>query len=358
MINLIQIVVNPVYSGLKNAFYLYDATNASCKFEGGINMNQLSNFITWILENMLGLSVETVLGKFLDFFLFATIEIFLLMAIIVFSIAILRSYIDPKKVKNLLAKVGPFTSHVLASLLGAVTPFCSCSSVPVFIGFIESGIPLGATFSFLITSPIVNEAAIALLWAAFGWEIAAIYTVTGIIIGVIGGYIIEKLHLEHLLEDSIQIRSQDLDQIDFDTNKERIKFAFEEVKSIISVIWKYVIVGLLIGAAIHGWTPDGALLKYAGPNNPISVIIGVIIGVPVYTSNIMMIPIVETLIGKGMGVGTALAFMMAATALSLPEMIMLRKVLKAKLVKIFVLITSVSIITVGYLFNYLLTGLI
>ncbi len=321
-------------------------------------MSTLSEMIRWFVESIMGLSSLAGVGKVLHFFLFATIEIFLLMSVIIFAIGMLRSFIDPKKIKQLLTKTGPFMSHVISSLLGAVTPFCSCSSVPVFIGFIESGIPLGATFSFLITSPIVNEAAIALLWVAFGWKIAVIYAATGIIIGIVGGLIIEKLDLEHLVEDYVQLRSKDLAHFQFNTFNDRIQFALVEVKRVISKVWKYVFIGLMIGAFIHGWTPGNLLMKYAGPNNPIAVVVGVIIGVPVYTSNVMMIPIVEGLIGKGMGVGTALAFMMAASALSLPEMIMLRKVLKAKLVRIFVAITSISIITVGYLFNYLLTGII
>ncbi len=320
-------------------------------------MSYISSFFTWILES-LGIVTTTGIGKVLHYFLTASIEIFGMMTIIIIFIGLLRSFIDPKKVKSLLGSVGNFTSHVLASLLGAVTPFCSCSSVPVFIGFLESGIPLGATFSFLITSPIVNEAALALLWVAFGWKVAVTYAVTGIVIGIIGGLIIEKLHLEHLVEDYIQLKSKDLDQLTFSSMNERFSFAFQEVKNIIGKVWKYVFIGLIIGAFIHGWTPDQFLETYAGADNPFAVIVGVIIGVPIYTSNIMMIPIVETLIGKGMGVGTALAFMMAASALSLPEMIMLRKVLKAKLVKIFVLITSVSIVIVGYLFNFMLTGVI
>ncbi|MCT4634123.1 MAG: permease [Firmicutes bacterium] len=321
-------------------------------------MIYLSNSITWLIENILHLQVSEGLGAMLHFFLYASIEILGLMSLIILGIGILRSYIDPRKVKKLLSKTGTIPSHILSSILGAITPFCSCSSVPVFIGFIESGIPLGATFSFLITSPIVNEAAVALLWIAFGWKIAIAYTLTGLLIGIIGGLLIKKMNLEHLLEDYIQLRSTDIGSLEFTTFKDRFYFAYKELKDVMSNVWKYVLLGLMVGAVIKGWTPDNILMEYAGPNNPLAVIVGVIVGVPVYTSNVMMIPIIETLIGKGMGVGTALAFMMAASALSLPEMIMLRKVLKAKLVKIFVTITSVGIISVGYLFNYLLTGLL
>jgi len=301
---------------------------------------------------------QTQIIETLRFFFLASIEIFGLMTLIMIFIGLLRSYIDPEKTKKILTKTGTLGSHILASLLGAVTPFCSCSSVPVFIGFIETGIPLGATFSFLITSPIVNEAAIAMLWVAFGWKIALAYTITGILIGIIGGLIINKLGLEHLLEDYISNKSLELQQVNFANFKERLTFAWTESKVILKQVWKYVFIGLAIGAVIHGWTPDAFLAQYAGPDNPFAVFIGVLIGVPIYTSNIMMIPIVESLIGKGMGIGTALAFMMAASALSLPEMIMLRRVLKAKLLNIFVAITSISIIFVGYLFNTVLTGLI
>jgi len=313
--------------------------------------------INWFVETV-GLSTTSGIGAVIHYFLNASFKIFAMMILITMSIGLLRSFIDPKKIKNMLGRVGLFNSHILASLLGAITPFCSCSSVPIFIGFIESGIPLGATFSFLITSPIVNEAALALLWVAFGWKVAVIYALTGIVIGILGGFIIEKLHLEHLVEDYIRIKAKDLETSKFNGFRDRLSFAWSETFLVLKKVWAYIFVGLVIGAFIHGWTPDQFLAQYAGPNNPFAVIIGVIIGVPVYASNVMMIPIVETLIGKGMGVGTALAFMMAASALSLPEMIMLRKVLKAKLVKIFVGITSLSIIIVGYLFNFALTGII
>jgi len=321
-------------------------------------MKYLSEFIAWVLENAFGLSITSKVGEVIHFFIFATLEIFALMTIIILAIGLLRSFINPVKLKERLGKVGTFPSHVLASLLGAITPFCSCSSVPVFIGFIESGIPLGVTFSFLITSPIVNEAALALLWVAFGWKVAVIYSLTGILLGIIGGWLIGVFNMEHLVEEHVFAMGNDVQTLKFTGIRDRLDFAWEEVVKVISKVWKYVFIGIGIGAFIHGWTPDGIMLQYAGPDNPFAVIIGVIIGVPVYTSNVIIIPIVRTLIGKGMGVGTALSFMMAASALSLPEMIMLRKVLKTKLVSIFVAITSVGIILVGYLFNSLLTGLV
>lgn len=310
------------------------------------------------LITLFGLSSLEGPGKVIHYFLTASSKIFLMMILITMAIGLFRSFINPVKVKALLNKAGPVMSHVLASFIGAVTPFCSCSSVPIFIGFLESGIPLGATFAFLITSPIVNEAAIAMLWIAFGWQVALIYTITGILIGIISGLIIHKLHLEHLVEDYVHMKTKELDPVHITSLKSRFAFAWQETKLILSKVWAYMLVGIMIGAFIYGWTPDQFLLSYAGPDNPFAVIIGVVIGVPIYTSNVVMIPIIETLIGKGMGVGTALAFMMAASALSLPEIIMLRKVLKAKLVKIFVAITSLGIIFVGYLFNITLTGIL
>lgn len=314
-------------------------------------MQVISQVITWFIESILRIPVAGEIGSTLHFFIFATLEIITLMTLIILFIGLLRSFINPIKLKTLMGKVGVFPSHVLASLLGAVTPFCSCSSVPVFIGLVESGIPLGVTFSFLITSPIVNEAALAMLWASFGWKVALIYTGTGILLGIIGGWIIGVLHLEYLVEDYVVNKMVELDDMQFKGLKQRFEFAWHEVVKIISKVWKYVFLGIGIGALIHGWTPDGFLLQYGGAENPFAVLIGVLIGVPVYTSNVIIIPIVRTLIEKGIGLGTALSFMMAAAALSVPEMIMLRKVLKAKLVRIFVLVTSLGIIVVGYLFN-------
>jgi hypothetical protein len=239
----------------------------------------------------------------------------------------------------------------MASLLGIVTPFCSCSSVPIFIGFVEGGVPLGLTFSFLITSPIVNEAAFAILLAAFGWKIALIYVATGVVVGVVGGLIIDKLKMEKHVEEYVyEIQSVDSDPEEMNFKK-RVSFAWQNTLSIIKRIWIFLLIGIGIGAAIHGWVPTDFLAKYAGPNNPFAVIVGVIAGIPLYSNALGTIPIAEALIGKGVGIGTALSFMMAVTALSLPEMILLRKVIKPKLITAFVIITGIGIILTGYLFN-------
>ncbi|MEA3422971.1 MAG: permease, partial [Bacillota bacterium] len=234
---------------------------------------------------------------------------------------------------------------------GIVTPFCSCSSVPWFIGFVEAGIPLGVTFSFLITSPIVNEAAFAILLASFGWKIAFIYVATGVVVGVVGGILIGAMKLEGEVEEYVyQIKVGEVD-VEEMTHKDRVEFAISNVKDIIKRIWIFLMIGIGIGALIHGWAPAPLLAKYAGPDNPFAVIVAVIFGIPLYSNALGTIPIAEALINKGVGIGTALSFMMATTALSLPEMILLRKVIKPKLIGVFVVITGIAIILVGYLFN-------
>jgi len=263
----------------------------------------------------------------------------------IFIISYARSYFQPQKTKAMLEKIHGVRAHVAASLLGIITPFCSCSSIPIFIGFIEAGIPLGVTFSFLVTSPIVNEAAFVVLWAAFGWR------VMGVLIGVVSGLIIGRFSPEKYLNSEI------FDQEGFNkvrpsmTQKDRLLFAAEHVADIIKRIWFYLLIGIGIGAAIHGWAPEEILAKYAGPDNPFAVIVAVLAGVPLYANAIGTIPIAEALIAKGVGMGTALAFMMAVTALSVPEMVLLRKVMKPRLIAVFVATATVGILLVGFLFN-------
>ncbi len=242
----------------------------------------------------------------------------------------------------------------MASILGVLSPFCSCSTVPIFIGFVESGIPLGVTFTFLLTSPIVNEIAIGFLWITFGPKIAILYTISGMIIGIVSGMVIEKLNLTHLVEEyvyNMHMGEGNIEVLDF---KKRINFAVDAVKDVVKRVWIYVIIGIGVGAFIHGYAPEAFLVKYAGPNNPLAVIVGVVLGIPLYSNAVGTIPIIEALINKGVGVGTGLAFMMSVVALSLPEMILLKQVMKPKLIGIFVAITGVSIIFVGYLFNIIL----
>ncbi|WP_343216797.1 permease [Crassaminicella profunda] len=226
--------------------------------------------------------------------------------------------------------------------------------MPIFIGFVESGIPLGVTFTFLVTSPIVNEIALGFLFISFGFKIAFLYTAAGMIIGIVAGIIIEKLHLTHLVESyvyEIHMGEAVIEEMD---HKKRVKFAFDAVKDIVKRVWIYVILGIGIGAWIHGYAPQDFLVKYAGPNNPLAVFVAVVLGIPLYSNAVGTVPIVEALIGKGVGVGTALSFMMSVVALSLPEMILLKQVMKPKLIGIFIAITGTAIILVGYLFNIIL----
>lgn len=311
----------------------------------------LNNLVRLLVENVFGISMETQLGGSVHFFIYDTIKIIILLGIMIFIISYIRSYFSPEKTKKILEKFGGITGNIMASLLGIVTPFCSCSSVPLFIGFVEAEIPIGVTFSFLITSPIVNEAAFAILLASFGWKIAVVYVITGVVVGVIGGILIGSLHLEDQVEEYVyQIKMGDSEIEELD-RKQRIDFAIQNVKDIIKRVWIYLLIGIGIGAVIHGWAPETILSKYAGPNNPLAVIVAVIVAIPLYSNALGTIPIAEALIMKGVGIGTALAFMMATTALSLPEMILLRKVIKPKLIAVFVAITGVSIILVGYMFN-------
>ncbi len=313
--------------------------------------NWLDKLVTLLVENVFNLEVETHIGSSVHFFIYDTIKIIILLGVMIFAISYIRSYFPPEKTKKILSKFSGIGGNFMASLLGIVTPFCSCSSVPLFIGFVEAGVPLGLTFSFLITSPIVNEAAFAILLGTFGWKIAAIYVVTGVLVGVIGGAIIGKMKMERHVEEYVyEMQTADID-IKKMMQKDRLEFALNNMKDIIKRIWIFLIIGIALGAAIHGWAPEAFLSKYAGPENPLAVLVGVIAGIPLYSNALGTIPIAEALIGKGVGIGTALSFMMAVTALSLPEMILLRKVIKPKLIAAFVVIVGIGIVLTGYLFN-------
>lgn len=313
----------------------------------------LDSLVTLMVENWFGLSRETHLGESVHFFFYDTVKILILLSFMIFAISYLRSYFQPQKTKAMLEKIHGTKAHVAASLMGIITPFCSCSSVPIFIGFIEAGIPLGVTFSFLVTSPIVNEAAFAVLWAAFGWRVALTYAAMGVVIGVVSGMIIGRFKPEDHLEPEV-FSSEGFNKVRPDmTQKERLAYAGEHVWEILKKIWIYLVIGIAIGAAIHGWAPEDVLAKYAGSDNPLSVVIAVIAGIPLYANAIGTIPIAEALIGKGVGLGTALAFMMAVTALSVPEMVLLRKVMKPRLIAIFVATAAIGILMVGWMFNLL-----
>jgi uncharacterized membrane protein YraQ (UPF0718 family) len=316
--------------------------------------------LQWIADKLtyevFGIGPDTRLGASVNFVIYDVMKIFTLLAFMIFVVSYIRTYITPEKTRKMLGGKKGLHYHLLASLIGAVTPFCSCSSVPIFIGFVEAGVPLGVTFSFLITSPLVNEAAVAALWATIGLKATLYYAVSGILLGVFGGYIIGLLKMEKYVADFVyNIKVGDPTKKPEDLNiKERAASAYESVKDIVGKVWIYVIIGVTLGGIFHGYAPEGILAKYAGKDNPLAVPIAVLIGVPLYSNVMAMIPVVESLIGKGLPVGTALAFLMAVNAISLPEIIILKKVLKNKLIGVFVLVITVSIIFTGYLFNIIL----
>ena len=292
----------------------------------------LKDFSQYIVYSLLGMEQGRLSGA-LEFFIYDSIKIFLLLSVIIFIISIIRSYFPPEKTKRILTHKREFIGNILAALLGIVTPFCSCSAVPLFIGFIEAGVPLGVTFSFLISSPMVNEVAVVLLWGLFGWKIALIYMGTGLLVAIIAGMIIGKLKLEKWVEEYVyKIKSLGAAaDIAKQTFRDRLVYARENTTDILKKVWAYVFVAIAIGGFIHGYVPEDFLVNYAGPQNPFGVPIAVALGVPLYSNAAGVIPIVYALMEKGMSMGTVLAFMMAVTALSLPEMIILRKVLKVKL---------------------------
>ncbi len=310
--------------------------------------------IDYLVYDLMNLKPDTNLGSSVHFFIYDTLKIIILLSVMIFLISMIRSFFPAEKVKETLNKFHSSVAYIIAACLGVVSPFCSCSTVPIFIGFVESGIPLGVTFTFLITSPIVNEIAIGFLFLTFGLKIAVIYTISGMVIGIVSGYIISKLHLEHLVEEYIYEMQAKEAYIQKRNFKDRIEFSIGEVKSIVLRVWKFVVIGISLGALIHGFVPDNFLTTYAGKDNPFAVFVSVAAGIPMYSNAVGVIPIIEALINKGVGVGTGLAFMMSVVALSLPEMILLKQVIKPKLIIIFVSITGTSILLVGYLFNYII----
>ena len=294
------------------------------------------------------------LTEAVHFFIEDTTKIFFLLVTIIFLVALVRSYFPPERTRKFLSNKKLIVAHIMAALLGVVTPFCSCSACPLFIGFVEAGIPLGVTFSFLISSPMVNEVALILLFGLFGWEIAAIYMGTGLLVAVVAGMVIGRLNMERFVADYVWEIRMGQAEVPTMTWKERMEYGKGYVKDILAKIWLYVLGGIAVGALVHGYVPQDFLLRYAGPSNPLAVPVAVILGVPLYSNAAGVIPIVQALMSKGLPLGTTLAFMMAVTALSFPEMVILSQVLKKQLIMTFVGIVSVSIIIVGYVFNILI----
>jgi uncharacterized protein len=314
-------------------------------------LKQTADYITF---NLIGLTPGTHLGEALDFFLYDTAKIFLLLTTIIFVVAIIRTYFPPERTKRMLSHKREYVGNLLAALLGIVTPFCSCSAVPLFIGFVETGVPLGVTFSFLISSPMVNEVALIMLWGLFGWKIAMIYIGSGLLVAIIAGIIIGKLKMEKYVQDYVwemQVGNAEIVQQAF---REKLDYAREYTLGLLKKIWPYVVVGVGLGAFIHGYVPADFLARWAGRDNPFAVPIAVALGVPLYSNAAGVIPIVHALMEKGMAIGTVLAFMMAVTALSLPEAIILKNVLKNRLLAVFFGIVAAAIVCVGYLFNAIL----
>ena len=315
-----------------------------------LGMQWLSRLISRIL-NSCGLDTTGKVGGSIQFFLYDTIKIMVLLGVLILIISYIQSYFPPERTKKILGRFHGIGANIIAALLGTVTPFCSCSSIPLFIGFTSAGLPIGVTFSFLISSPMVDLGSLVLLMSIFGWKVAIIYVVLGLVIAVAGGTLIEKLHLEEQVEEYIRNgKSLDVpqDELNF---KDRMKYAWEQVVSTAKKVFPYVLIGVAIGAVIHNWIPENFIVAALGNNNPFGVIIATIAGVPMYADIFGTIPIAEALLAKGALLGVVLSFMMGVTTLSLPSMIMLRKAVKPKLLGIFIAICTAGIIIVGYFFN-------
>ena len=303
------------------------------------------------LLNACGLDTESKLGGCLQFFIYDTIKIMVLLGFLIFVITYIQSYFPPERTKKILGRFHGIGANCIAALLGTVTPFCSCSSIPLFMGFTSAGLPLGVTFSFLISSPMVDLGSLVLLMSIFGWKVAVIYVIAGLVIAVAGGTLIEKLHLEDQVEEFIRNgKSIDTPQNEL-TKRDRVRYAWEKVAETAKKVLPYIIVGVGIGAIIHNWIPEEWIVNVLGTGNPFGVIIAAICGIPMYADIFGCIPIAEALVAKGAKLGVVLAFMMGVITLSLPSMIMLKKAIKPKLLCIFIAICTVGIILVGYFFN-------
>lgn len=313
----------------------------------------LTRFADWFTYVLLRMSQGALLGGAVHFFVYDIIKIYLLLVGVIFVISMIQTWLPPERVKRLLARRSKLASHFMAAMLGAIAPFCSCSSIPMFIGFVESGVPLGVTLTFLVASPMITPQGIVLLWGLFGAKVALLYVVCGMVIAIVSGLIVSRLHLERWVEDYVyQMQRGGAAPLRVSTLRERVQSSWASVRQIFRKVAPWVAVGIAIGAFIHGYAPEELLARYAGRNNPFAVLIAVIVGIPLYSSSEGIIPIVQALWAKGLPLGTTIAFMMAVVGLSLPEIIILRRVLKPRLLATFVGIVGLGIITVGYLFNW------
>ena len=316
-----------------------------------LKMEWLSYLVTQLVQNVFGLNTQDRLGGSIHFFIYDVIKIFILLSVLIFMISYIQSFFPPERTRKILGEFNGISANILGALLGTITPFCSCSSIPLFIGFTSAGLPIGVTFSFLISSPLVDLASVILLASIFNWQIALAYVIVGLILAVLGGTIIGKAKLENYVEPFVyRNKIVEMDQETL-TTRDRIGFAKDQVLEIVRKVWLYVLIGVGIGAVIHNWIPEEIISAVLGQDKWYSVVIATLVGIPMYADIFGTLPIAEALVTKGAGLGTVLAFMMAVTALSLPSLIMLKKVVKTKLLVIFMGIVTTGILIIGYTFN-------
>ncbi len=351
-----EMVVEKKPAGIKKPFFGYLLTGTIGVYLWWLLYGQLSWIAATLTYSLLGIDRGTHLGAAVEFFLYDTPKVMMLLVLVVFFVGIIRSFFTPERTRRVLAGKSQLVGNVLAALLGIVTPFCSCSAVPLFIGFVTTGVPLGVTFSFLIAAPMVNEIALALLYGLLGWKVAALYMGTGLFVAVTAGWVIGRLHMENHIEDWVtQMNTEAGAAPEMRlTWPDRIMAGKDAVVEIIGRVWIYVIAGIGVGAVIHGYVPESFMASIMGKGSWWSVPLAVIMGIPMYSNAAGIIPVVEALLGKGAALGTVLAFMMSVIALSLPEMVILRKVLKPQLIGTFICVVGSGILLVGYLFNLVL----
>jgi hypothetical protein len=316
-----------------------------------LKMTWLNNLVGALVKNVLGLPLDGKAGSSIQFFMYDTIKIFVLLSALIFAISYVQSFFPPERTRKILGRFSGVGANTLGALLGTITPFCSCSSIPLFIGFTSAGLPIGVTFSFLISSPLVDLASVILLASIFNWKIAIAYVLVGLVLAVVGGTLISAFKLERYVEPFVYGTHLADAQLPDMTTKDRLAFARMAVADIVKKVWPYVLVGVAIGSLIHGWIPETFLSAVLGDKNPFSVVIATFVGVPMYADIFGTLPIAEALVAKGVGIGTVLAFMMAVTALSLPSLIMLKKVVKTPLLATFFTIVVTGILIIGYAFN-------
>jgi len=320
-----------------------------------LKMDWLNAIVEWIFRDAFHISEGTMLYNSLTFFFYDVIKIFILLSVLIFIASYVQSYFSPERTKKILSKHKGLGANTIGALLGTVTPFCSCSSIPIFMGFTKAGLPIGVTFSFLISSPLVDLASVILLASIFNWKIAIMYVIVGLVIAIIGGSLISFFKMERYVEEFVmqgvgEGNSLEIEELEM-TKKDRVNYSVEQVKDIIGRVWIYILLGVGIGAIIHGVIPRTFIETVLGDNNPFSVVIATVLGIPMYADIFGTLPIAEALVLKGVGIGTVLAFMMAVTALSLPSIILIKKVVKTKLLVMFVSIVTVGILIMGYIFN-------